>query len=1136
MRIRLNTNLRARLFQLVFVALLPALGLIIYHAGEQSSKAVSDAENEMLRMARVVAAEQRRFIDSSGHLLIALSQLPAVRQLDKRECSILFARLLKGYHSYSNLAVATVDGNVVCSGRATELGTNVADQRFFQEALQRRELGIGTYQAEQNSTRGSLSLGYPVFTGAEQPPAVVFVAVDLVWLNHTAKLTSLPEGSEVTVYDGNATILSRHPQAEGFVGKSFPNTEIVKIMMARGEGVAEATAVDGKQRLFGFVSIGSATHKKQIFLHVGVPKGLALSDADWYLTRNLSALLAVGFLALFIAWYLGDVLLVRQIKGMAQTTKRIGAGDFTARTGLSRRSNELDRFAASLDKMAEMLDLRDREAEKAKQRAQRQLQRFDALREIDMAISSKLDLAAVLQVLLAKIELVLPGGVATIRLFNKRSGELEAVAGRNLDNHSWHAENCRCVHGFEKTVLENRIPLTIANVQTDPRVASHRFATKFGLISCLVLPLIAAGDLVGLIDFYTTKEHAFDDEEIDFLSALAGLAAVASHNGRLFEEIRRREAEALALHALTAAASQSLDLNIVLKEAVEKIGENFQFDATRIFLFNHDMTELEVRAASERCPEFWLESRRFQRGESIVGRVADMGEAMLFEDLTTDGRYRQLSLTKAAEKSGNRFLGVFPLKTKFKIWGAAVFAGAAARKIADEDFRLLTSMCQQVGIAVENANLYEQTAAKAKELTALYAFAGLASQSLDVDVLLRETTSKILEIFQFDAAQVFLRQRQGDGLELATHVGFSPVFTPDSCYRIGEGRLGRVFESGEPMFSDDMAADQGDQNSAGSKVLLELGFRSSFLLPIKLGGESFGVMNFLCKKAYAFSESDIHLIHAAAYHLGVAIGNAKLYSQVREKSVELEKANKAKDEFLGVISHELRTPLNVIKGYAEVLRQKVFGEVNMEQASALDKITTQSLTLLRMINDVLQVSSIEANSTRLVCSDIDLVALLAELGESYRFAGGKSVRTVWDIPSNLPAVRTDDEKLRAILQNLVNNALKFTEQGTVTVSARYLVNKDVVEFNVIDTGIGIPADKIGAVFEMFQQVDSSVTRGYGGVGLGLYIVKNFTELLGGEVSVVSELGEGTTFTVKIPVAVDADAGPTETRPSTAQMN
>jgi signal transduction histidine kinase len=311
---------------------------------------------------------------------------------------------------------------------------------------------------------------------------------------------------------------------------------------------------------------------------------------------------------------------------------------------------------------------------------------------------------------------------------------------------------------------------------------------------------------------------------------------------------------------------------------------------------------------------------------------------------------------------------------------------------------------------------------------------------------------------------------------------------------------------------------------------LELGFRSSFLLPIKLGGESFGVMNFFCKKAYEFSESDIHLIQAAAYHLGVAIGNAKLYSQVREKSVELEKANKAKDEFLGVISHELRTPLNVIKGYAEVLRQKVFGEVNMEQASALDKITTQSLTLLHMINDVLQVSSIEANSTRLACSDIDLVALLAELSESYRFAGGKSVRTVWDIPSNLPAVRTDDEKLRAILQNLVNNALKFTEQGTVAVSARYLVNKDVVEFNVIDTGIGIPADKIGAVFEMFQQVDSSVTRGYGGVGLGLYIVKNFTELLGGEVSVVSELGEGTTFTVKIPVAVAADAGPTETRP------
>ncbi|MBM2804109.1 MAG: putative Histidine kinase [Deltaproteobacteria bacterium] len=1131
MRIRLNTNLRVRLFQLVFIALLPALGLIVYHAGEQSSKAVSDAENEALRMARVVAADQRRFIDSSGHLLIALSQLAEVRSLDVRACSALFARLLKEYRSYSNLGVATVDGNIVCSGRRLQIGTNVADHQYFQEAVQRKELGIGNYQVGLNSSNASLNFGYPVFNGGEQPIAVVFVAVDLVWLNQTAKFSGLPEGSKITLYDRNATILSRYPEAEGFIGRSFPNAEIVKIVMARGEGVAQATGIDGKQRLFGFASVGGATQKGQILLHVGIPKGLALADADWYLKRNLAALLAVGLLALLVAWYLGDVLLVRQIRSLAKTTARIGAGDFTARTGLSRRKNELDRFALSLDRMAELIERRDRDAEKAKQRAQRQLQRFDALREIDMAISSKLDLAAVLDVLFEKVELVLPGGVATVRLFNKRTGELEAVACRNLDEAFWRAENRQIVHGFEKTVLDNRIPLTIANVQTDPRAASHQFAARFGLVSCLVLPLIAAGDLLGLIDFYTAEEHAFDDEEIDFLAALAGLAAVASHNGRLFEEIRRRETEALALHALTAAASQSLDLNVVLNEAVIKIGETFRFDATRIFLFNHDMTELGIKAASENRPGAWLDSLRYLRGESIVGRVAETGEAMVFEDLTVDRRYRELSVGRAAEKAGNRFLALVPLKTKFKIWGAAVFAGAEPRKLTDEDIRLLTSMCRQIGIAVENADLYEQTAAKAKELTALYAFAGLASQSLDINILLRRTTEKIREIFQFDAARVFLRQGQSDDLELVTHMGFPDGFTPTARYRVGEGRVGRAAETGEPMFADDMELDQSYQRTARSKLLLKQGFHGSFLMPIKVGGVSFGVMNFLSKKPYHFSESDIHLIHAVAYHLGVAMGNANLYSQVREKSIDLEKANKAKDEFLGVISHELRTPLNVIKGYAEIMRQKVFGEVNAEQESALDKITTQSMTLLHMINDVLQVSTIEANSSRVARSDIDLVALLAELSESYRFACGKSLDIIWDIPSDLPTIRTDDEKLRAILQNLVNNSLKFTERGTVAVFARYVPDKDVIEFKVTDTGIGIPAGKIGTIFDMFQQVDNSVTRGYGGVGLGLYIVKNFSDLLGGAVAVVSEVGKGTTFTVTIPVTVDAEAGPNETRPN-----
>lgn len=1122
-RFRINSGIRARLFQLVIVALLPALGFIIYHASEQRQKAVRDAENEALRAARLVAASQRRLIDSSGHLLVALSELPEVRGGDAQVCGALFARLLGKYRVYANLGVANLDGDVICSGRPTPTVVNIADRLYFQEAVQRKGLAIGNYQIGHISGKASVNLGYPVLDHDQQPFSVVFLSLDLAWLNQSAKIASLPPGSVVTLADRNATVLSHYPESEGFVGKSFREAEIFKIALARGEGVAEARGTDGKQRLYGFSTIRSSSRQGQMFLHVGIPKELALADADWFLKRNLVAFFAVGVLALLAVWYLGDALLVRELKSLAITTARIGAGDLSARTGIGRRKNEIDRFAASLDTMATLLERRHNEAESAKNRVQRQLERIDALREIDLAISSTLDLGAMLKVLLEKIDLVLPAGVATIRLFNQQTRELEAVACRNLDEDAWRAENPRIVHSFEKTVLENRIPLTIANVQTDGRAAGHQFAARFGLISCLCVPLIAAGELEGLIAFYTREEHAFDDDEIDFLTALAGLSAVASHNGRLFEEIRRRESEALALHALTAAASQSLDLSVTLKEAVAKISENFHFDATRIFLFNREMTKLELKACCESRPQTAVEAMNWRRDEFFIDQVAASGEPIIFGDALTVARYPELSSSRAGEESGGRFVAMLPLKTKLITWGVAVFSDTEPRKLTEVEHRLLTSMSQQIAIAVENASLHEQTVAKARELTALYSFAGLASQSLDMNVLLRETTEKILEIFHFDAARVYWRQDDSDDIELVTHIGFDEEFAPVSRYRVGQGRVGRVMETGALMFVEDMASDDAYQRTAHSRSMLKQGFLSSFLIPIKIGGTCVGVINFLGKQPHAFSQSDIQLIDALAYHLGVAVGNASLFSQVRRKTIELEEANKAKDEFLGVVSHELRTPLNVIKGYAEVLSGKMFGEINVQQESALDKIKNQSINLLHMINDVLRATTIDAQTIKVVPVDIDLGALLSELRESYRFADESEREIVWEFSGDLPALRADDEKLRAVLQNLINNAIKFTERGAITISVRCPAENDAIEISVADTGIGIPDDKIGTIFGMFQQVDGSVTRGYSGVGLGLYIVKNYLELMGGRIEVTSELGKGTTFVITLPL--DADEQP-----------
>jgi signal transduction histidine kinase len=336
-------------------------------------------------------------------------------------------------------------------------------------------------------------------------------------------------------------------------------------------------------------------------------------------------------------------------------------------------------------------------------------------------------------------------------------------------------------------------------------------------------------------------------------------------------------------------------------------------------------------------------------------------------------------------------------------------------------------------------------------------------------------------------------------------------------YQPGETAIGKAFETGEPSFVEQMTRASEEQESASDRVLFNAGFRSSLIVPLKIRGTALGVMNFLKREPYRFSDNDRQLIHSIAYHLGVAVGNANLYSKIKEKTLELEIANRAKDEFLGVMSHELRTPLNVIKGYADITREGTFGELNGEQKYALEKISAHANELAHMINSILQVTRIEADTVTVEWSEINPCDLLRELESDYRVRSDKDLRILWNYPAQLPLLRTDDEKLKAILQNLVNNALKFTERGTVTVSARHLVDAGTLEFKVADTGAGISQDKLPLIFDMFKQADSSATRRHEGVGLGLYIVRKFVDLLGGQITVRSEPGEGSTFVVSLPL-------------------
>jgi signal transduction histidine kinase/PAS domain-containing protein len=294
------------------------------------------------------------------------------------------------------------------------------------------------------------------------------------------------------------------------------------------------------------------------------------------------------------------------------------------------------------------------------------------------------------------------------------------------------------------------------------------------------------------------------------------------------------------------------------------------------------------------------------------------------------------------------------------------------------------------------------------------------------------------------------------------------------------------------------------------------GYVSYLGVPLIAQDKVLGILSFYCQRERYFSDEEVNFLRTLAGQAAGAIQNSQLYEQTKQQAIDLEKANKVKDEFLGVMSHELRTPLNVIAGYTKIVQDGVLGEINAEQINALDKVTRHSNELLVMVNSIMDATKIEAGAVIVECDELPLPEFLDELKLLYEYPLGKDVILRWAYASNLPVIRTDRDKLKHILQNLINNALKFTEVGHVTVSATHAPGLNRVKLSVADTGIGIAPHDLPLVFEKFLQLDASRTRSQGGVGLGLHIVKTFSQVLGGTVTVTSQPGEGTTFTVTLP--------------------
>ena len=287
-------------------------------------------------------------------------------------------------------------------------------------------------------------------------------------------------------------------------------------------------------------------------------------------------------------------------------------------------------------------------------------------------------------------------------------------------------------------------------------------------------------------------------------------------------------------------------------------------------------------------------------------------------------------------------------------------------------------------------------------------------------------------------------------------------------------------------------------------------------VPLRAKGGVFGGLGFFTRWKYDFTAEEREFAETLAGQLAMAIEQTRLLDRIERQANELRDANKLKDEFLGVASHQLKSPLNILARNTNMLIERTLGDISPIQEKSLEMMMRQCKELHAVITSMLQVNFIESNLVEPEFHETNFWEFLYDLRSSYDSELTKDIKLIWEFSPDLPLLEADRGKLKLVLQHVIDNAIKFTEHGYVRVSAHYLANRRVMEFEVSDTGIGIAADELPMIFEKFSRADSSESENYSGAGLGLYIVKRVVHLLEGNIDVQSKVGRGSTVTIRIP--------------------